>query len=298
MKNNNWHGIFNVMITPFDKYGDIDYDGFKNNLLYSQINNSNGVIIAGSTGEFYNLEDNERISLFEIAKEVLDDNTIIIGGCTSLCSTKNNINLISKSYNTGIDGIMLLPPLFLHPNDVEVVNYFEEISQNTDCPIMVYNNPVRTGVLINNKMLGNIIKNSNVIAIKDSSKDLSLLGSFIEDYGNDISIFTGFDTLIVPSIAIGADGVASMTFQVFANIINNIYQNIINGNIKESSKLQNHILPLYHLMYNSNSSPYAVIKESMNLNKLNGGYPRKPLRPVNNLDSKYIKTTIDYILSI
>jgi len=298
MKNNNWHGIFNVMITPFDKYGDVDYDGFKNNLLYSQTNNCNGVIIAGSTGEFYNLEDNERIRLFEIAKEVLDDNIIIIGGCTSLCSTKNNINLIVNANKTGIDGIMLLPPLFLHPNDLEVINFFEEISHNIECPIMVYNNPVRTGVFINNIMLGKLIKNSNVIAIKDSSKDLSLIGSFIEDYGNDISIFTGFDTLIVPSIAIGADGVASMTFQVISDIINEIYRNIKKGNIKESSKLQNYILPLYHLMYNSNSSPYAVIKESMNLNNLNGGYPRKPLRPVTDLDSKIIKSTIDHILSI
>ena len=210
----------------------------------------------------------------------------------------NNINLIVNAINTGIDGIMLLPPLFLHPNDLEVINYFEEISHNIECPIMVYNNPVRTGVFINNIMLGKLIKNSNVIAIKDSSKDLSLLGSFIEDYGNDISIFTGFDTLIVPSIAIGADGVASMTFQVISDIINKIYRNIRKGNIKDSSKLQNHILPLYHLMYNSNSSPYAVIKESMNLNNLNGGYPRKPLQPVNDLDSKIIKTTIDYILSI
>lgn len=288
-----WCGVLNVMVTPFYENGEINFTSFENNLDFSVEENSDGVVIAGSTGEFYNLEDKERIKLFAKAKERLGDKLTVIGCCSSLSSTFSNIKLIQEAEKTGIDGIMLLPPIFIHPNHNEILDYFDTVSQNCSLPIMIYNNPSRTGVFLDIQIMEQLVDTTRVVALKDSSKDLVYLASIKRKIGDKLLIFTGFDTLFIQSLAIGADGVVSMVFQILGHLIKDIYLYFKKGELEKARSIQSSILPLYEAMYSSPSAPYCVIKHAMNSIGYGGGYPRLPLHPADEKSRK----AIDYFLS-
>jgi len=285
-----WHGVFNVMVTPFCKNGNINFESFKNNLDFSVEEKADGVIIAGSTGEFYNLEDRERIKLFAEAKERVGEKLTVIGCCSSLSSTFSSIKLIKEAQKTGIDGMMLLPPIFVHPNHNEILDYFYKVSQHCDLPIIVYNNPVRTGVFLDTKIMEQLVNTTRVVAIKDSSKDITYLANIKRKIGDKLQIFTGFDTLFLPSMAVGANGVVSMAFQIVGHLIKDIYLSFVKGELEKAMSIQSRILPLYEAMYSGSSAPYCVIKYAMNCLGYGGGYPRLPLHPADEKSRKAINS--------
>jgi len=285
-----WRGVFSVTVTPFDRNGIFNEKDFRKGLDLAVQDGVHGIIVTGSTGEFYVLTDEERKLIFKIATDQVKGKLPLLGG-TSAISTEKVIEMGKYARDIGMDGTMILPPYYCYPNTSEVIRHFEAISKNVDLPIMVYNNPRRTGININAPIVDKLADIDNIVAVKDSSKDYVQLCELIRIAGSRLRTFVGFETLLFPAILAGADGVVAMASQAMGSTVVDLYNHAVQGNIEKARELHYKIFLFYEIF--DVGSPYASLKEAMNLVGRPGGYPRKPLYPLNEEESKKVR----YILS-
>ena len=167
-----WSGVFSAVVTPFAKDGSIDVPQLESliDLLISE--GVAGIVVAGSTGEFYSQLKQERIKLFEEVKRHVGDRIILIAGTTAL-SNGETLELTRTAKSIGFDGCLVLPPVYCLPTAQEVSAYFARIAE-LGLPVMVYNNPARVGIAISPSLANVLADIENVVAYKESARDMSM----------------------------------------------------------------------------------------------------------------------------
>ena len=272
----NWYGSFSVIVTPFTKNGDIDEKGYREIIDFVINAGAHGIIAAGSTGEFFLLTNDERKQVFEIATDQVNSRVPLLAG-VSASRTDDVLELAKFAETTGSDGLMLLPPLYITVDDAEILNFFTTISDTINLPIMIYNGATPNFLSI--ERVNRLLEVSNIVAIKDSSRDMTQMNDLIRFCGNKISVFVGEEDLLLPSISIGAVGSVAMVPQIVGEMAINLYQTAADGELSKAQELHNKIVRVYDLF--RVGSGYVAIKESMKLLGLPGGYSRPPMRPFN-----------------
>ena len=272
----NWYGSFSVIVTPFTKNGDIDEKGYREIIDFVINAGAHGIIAAGSTGEFFLLTNDERKQVFEIATDQVNSRVPLLAG-VSASRTDDVLELAKFAETTGSDGLMLLPPLYITVDDAEILNFFTTISDTINLPIMIYNGATPNFLSI--ERVNRLLEVSNIVAIKDSSRDMTQMNDLIRFCGNKISVFVGEEDLLLPSISIGAVGSVAMVPQIVGEMAINLYQTAADGELSKAQELHNKIVRVYDLF--RIGSGYVAIKESMKLLGLPGGYSRPPMRPFN-----------------
>ena len=146
-----WSGVFVVCVTPFKEDGAFDEAATRRlvDLLIDE--GADGLIMAGSTGEWFSMSDAERIELFRVAADQNRGRVKLLGGVASL-ATGTSVSLTQAAKALGMDGVLLLPPPYVLPNDTELMAFFTAVDA-VGLPIMLYNNPARTGVNLDAKWL-------------------------------------------------------------------------------------------------------------------------------------------------
>jgi len=272
----NWYGSFSVIVTPFTKNGDIDEKGYREIIDFVINAGAHGIIAAGSTGEFFLLTNDERKQVFEIATDQVNSRVPLLAG-VSASRTDDVLELAKFAETTGSDGLMLLPPLYITVDDAEILNFFTTISDTINLPIMIYNGATPNFLSI--ERVNRLLEVSNIVAVKDSSRDMTQMNDLIRFCGNKISVFVGEEDLLLPSISIGAVGSVAMVPQIVGEMAINLYQTAADGELSKAQELHNKIVRVYDLF--RVGSGYVAIKESMKLLGLPGGYSRPPMRPFN-----------------
>jgi 4-hydroxy-tetrahydrodipicolinate synthase len=275
-----WAGVFSVVLTPFTASAAVDIDVFEELVDRTVREGASGIVVAGSTGEFYSLTDDERLLLFETAVRVAGGRIVVIGGANAgNVSTAETIKLVRRSVDSGVDGVMLLPPIFVQPNEDETVRFYDDVARNGAAPILAYNNPRRSGRPLDDRLLGRLVSDGSIVALKDSSTDLSYFTRTAAEHGSRLRLFTGFDSLITPSAAVGGHGVVSMLHQVVGRHVVDTWQAAASGSFGVARELQVPIDRFYTAMYGRESAPYAVLKYAMKKMGRGVGEPRLPVRP-------------------
>lgn len=288
-------GVHCVMITPFDEHEDVDYAAFEQQVVRADKGNAAGVLVAGATGEFYSLTDDERTALVRIAKSVLPANKSVTVGANALdISTRTSNALAAKLAHAGADALLLLPPIFVAPSHDEVLDFFRSVHQASGLPIIAYNNPRRSGVTFDVNLLANLVEKGGVVALKDSSRDLEFI-SKARSAHSELTILTGMDTLIAPTLASGGSGVMSMAHQVLPDLVNGTYQAAARNDWAGARTGTEKLQEFYRLMYGWRGVPYAVLKYAMNYRGLAGGVPRLPLARVSGSYSREIDAFLDAV---
>ena len=272
----NWYGSFSVIVTPFTKNGDIDEKGYREIIDFVINAGAHGIIAAGSTGEFFLLTNDERKQVFEIATDQVNSRVPLLAG-VSASRTDDVLELAKFAETTGSDGLMLLPPLYITVDDAEVLNFFTTISDTINLPIMIYNGATPNFLSI--ERVNRLLEVSNIVAIKDSSRDMTQMNDLIRFCGNKIRVFVGEEDLLLPSISMGAVGSVAMVPQIVGEMAIDLYQAAANNELSKARELHNKIVRVYDLF--RVGSGYVAIKESMKLLGLPGGYSRPPMQPFN-----------------
>ena len=290
-----WSGAFAVCVTPFTEQGTLDENATREliDLLVSE--GAKGLVMSGSLGEWYSLTNPERIRLFEIATEQSAGRVKIIAG-TSAIRTADAVELTEAAKALGCDGAMLLPPPYILPTEREVLEFFRSVDA-VGLPLMLYNNPGRTGVNLNARLLSDLVVLQNVAALKDSSKDLAQLAQTIATHGERIAVFTGFESYAVPCIQRGAVGVVGIAANVLGVKAIEFANFAIAGDWNSTAALSPLIDQLYALCYDGKHNPYVMIKEAMRLLGRPGGWPRPPLLPLPPGDRDDLERTLEALLA-
>ncbi len=270
-----WHGSFAVLVTPFTEFGDIDEKSYRH-IINSVISaGCHGIIAAGSTGEFFLMTDAERKEIFSIASHQANGRVPVLAG-TSAIATNDVINLTKHAEKVGCDGILLLPPIYIKVSTEELIEFYSQVSKESNLPIMLYNSPA-----VPNNLTPDIVQTlmsiDNVVAIKDSSGNLRQMSNLIRLCDDRLKVFVGEENLLLPAISIGAVGAVAMMPQVVGNMAVELYNASHSGNMEHARRLHHQMVRIYDIF--GVGSGYVAIKESMKLLGKPGGFTRPPMMP-------------------
>jgi 4-hydroxy-tetrahydrodipicolinate synthase len=159
-------GIITAMVTPFDGDGRVDEDATVHLIRHVLDNGSDGLVMAGTTGESATLDDEEKLRLFELAVEEAGDATVVAN--TGSNDTRHSVELTERATALGVDAILAVTPYYNKPNRRGIVAHFHAIAAATDLPVIVYNIPSRCVVDIPNELLAELAQVENIAAVKQA----------------------------------------------------------------------------------------------------------------------------------
>ncbi|MBY3122489.1 dihydrodipicolinate synthase family protein [Rhizobium laguerreae] len=276
MANVNWGGIFPVLVTPFSVDGSINEARYKELVDDAITNGAQGIVAAGSTGEFYALTVAERAALYKLTVDHVAGRVPVLAGVADL-RVEDVLAACQSAVAAGCAGGMILPPIYAVPSPREIVAFFEHISRNTSLPLMLYNSPRRAGIDINPALVEQLSALPTVVAIKDSSGVITQVSELVQRVGDKLRVFVGYETMIVPARAVGAHGVVAMAHQIAGPLVRDYWDKALTGD-KALETLGREVFAFYRCF--QSGSYYAAIKETMSQLGRDAGGPRLPLLPL------------------
>ena len=270
-------GIIPPMITPLDKDENVDKKGIKRVVNYLIEGGVHGLFSLGSTGEWYGIDFNQKREILETVMEVTNKRLPVYAG-TGAITTKETLLLTKLATEIGVDALSVITPVFITPNDRELFNHYQQVASSTDLPILLYNNPGRTGINLSIDLVVKLSKIDNIVGIKDSSGDMTQGSEYIRRTDDDFSVLAGRDTLIYGLLAYGAKGAIAATANIVPQIVVRIYEEYQKGNLQAALKAQFQLAPL-RMAFDLGSFP-VVMKEGLNLLGIEVGSTLKPVEPL------------------
>jgi len=196
------------MVTPFDANGALDVDEAIALARYLVAHGSDGLVLAGSTGEGSALSDEEKCALFAAVAEAV---TVPVLAGTSSSDTARSVELTRNVAALGVAGILATTPAYARPSQSGIAQHLAAMADATTLPVMLYDIPARTGRAIAPATTIELVRGvSNIVALKDASGQLAAAATTKATLGDEFDLYSGDDALTLPFMAIGAVGVVSV----------------------------------------------------------------------------------------
>jgi 4-hydroxy-tetrahydrodipicolinate synthase len=195
--------VLTAAVTPFKPDLTVDFDGFARLCAHLAENGSDGVVVAGTTGEAPTLSDAERVELFATAVGAIGDRATVIAG-TGTYSTEHSVHLTRRAHEVGVDGFLVVTPYYSKPPVEGIVRHFRAIADESDRPIVVYNIPQRVVLNLEPDTLARLAEIPTVRAVKQATTDLDQARRILAD--TDLELYAGNDDLILPFLELGGTG--------------------------------------------------------------------------------------------
>ena len=265
----NFTGSGVALITPFTKNNKINYDKIDELIEYHICNNTDFIVVCGTTGESSTLSNTEKKQLISYVCKKCKNKIPVVAG-TGSNNTKIALNMSKYAKSQGADGVLVVTPYYNKCNQNGLFVHYKKIAEAIyPTPLILYNVPSRTGVDISVETIVKLSKIPNIVAIKEANPSLEKIAQVInKTKDTDFNVLSGNDNLIIPMLSLGGKGVIS----VCANIIPNEMHNIC---IKKDVDLFYKYLDLMDSLF-LDVNP-IMIKEAMNYLNFSVGKTRLPL---------------------
>ena len=286
-----FEGIYTPVITPFHNDGSIDEEGFAEVIEFLIDAGTHGIVVAGTTGEYYAQTTEERTHLMQLAYNVINARVPMMVGVGAI-RTEDAIELAQTARQTGADALLVNSPPYVLPTESENAAHALAIDKAAGLPIMLYNYPGRTGVGMGEDYLQQVSASKNFCAIKESSGDINRLHLLANDFPN-IQLSCGADDQALEFFVWGARSwvCAGGNFAPEAHIA--LYEAcVINQDFDTGRKIMAAMLPLMSLLEQGGKFGQCI-KHATALRGLPAGPPRNPLAPLNESEQDALAQVID-----
>lgn len=292
----NFGRIQTAMITPFNEDLEIDFNEVSRLVEHLIATGTDSIVVGGTTGESPTLTHEEKLMLFHHVKNVAGERVLVIANVGSN-NTKDSIAFAKEVESQGkADGIMLVNPYYNKPSKEGLYQHFKAIAESTKLPIMLYNIPGRTAVNTPAETIIELAKIPNIVAVKESSGDLSQIATIIEHTPKDFYVYSGDDNLTLPILALGGYGVVSVASHIIGNEMRDMIDEFFNGNVVEAANLHRKMLPIFEgIFFTTNPVP---IKAIMRKSGFDVGSVRLPLVDVTVTEKYAIHNLMQQIQSL
>ncbi len=265
--------VLTAIATPFRDDGAVDYDAFQRLAAYLVDNGSDGLVVAGTTGESPTVDDDERLELVRAAIEAVGDRASVVAN-TGTYSTAHSRHLTERAHEAGADAFLVVTPYYNKPPQRGIVAHVAEIARASDRPIVVYNIPSRVVVDIVPETMTRLAEIESVRAVKQAHDDLAE-ARHIVDLGLDL--YAGDDALLQPFLELGATGGICVHTHVVGPQVAEQVRAARDGDLERARQLDRELQPVYELLrITTNPIP---IKAALNLLGHEVGGYRLPLVP-------------------
>jgi 4-hydroxy-tetrahydrodipicolinate synthase len=273
-----FHGVIPAMATPFTADYRLDGERFAALVGWYLDCGVHGISVAGSQGEFFSLEPEERLKLLEMSIKAIGGRVPLYAG-TGGVTTREAIKMTQAAEKMGADLALVITPYFVQPSQDELFDHYVAVAKATKLPVMLYNNPPRTGVNVQPQTLARVMKAAdNVVGIKDSNGDITQSVEYLLLTGGRSLLFSGRDTVFLSFLLHGGHGSISPAANVFPKLMVKLYDAWRAGDVAEARRLSDVFAPL-RAAWALGSFP-VVIKEAMVCVGRSAGPARLPIQPL------------------
>jgi len=285
--------VLTAMVTPFDQNGDVDFDATRALVNYLIENGTDGLVVAGTTGESPTLSTEEKIELFKFVVDVVGGRIPVIAG-TGSNNTRASISLTKQAEATGVDGIMLVAPYYNKPSQEGMYQHFTAIAESTSLPVMLYNIPGRSVVNMSVETIVRLSQIPNIVAIKEANGNLDAMAEVISQTPSDFTLYSGDDGLTLPVLSIGGAGVVSVASHIIGNEMQEMINLFKNGKIEEAAAAHRKLLPIMNALFAApNPTP---VKAALNLKGIKVGGVRLPMVPLTPEETNTLQSVLHQLV--
>ena len=239
--------LLTAMVTPFNDKGKVDYAQARKLAKALLASGSDGLVVAGTTGEGPTLAADEKLRLFAEIKSAAGPRATIVAG-TGNYNTQESIELTREAEKTGVDACLLTVPYYNKPTQEGLYKHFKAIAGATKLPCIVYNVPSRTITNLAAETAIKLSKIDNIVGIKEASADLAQIARIIDGVDNKFLVYSGNDADTFPILGLGGYGVIGVITHLVGKQYKQMMNDFLAGRIAESARLhRSFILSLIHI---------------------------------------------------
>jgi len=283
-------GIIAAIPTPFSDNDEVDEDSLRRLVDFVINGGVHAIMTTGGNGEFPHLLASEREKVLEVTLDQTSKRIPVIA-CTTTCSTKHTISLTKHAEEVGADAAIIVPPYYFAVPDQSLYEYYSTICENTELPVVVYNNPGYTQHNITPALMERITGIESVIGLKQSNYDISQTLEIIRHVGEKISVLTGIDSQLFPVLSLGGRGVFSTAASVIPEKMVEIFEAFKSGDFERAKDLQIK-LQVLNSFFEYDPGYVAPCKEALAIRGLPVGKPRSPLPLLRQKERKQIEEAL------
>jgi 4-hydroxy-tetrahydrodipicolinate synthase len=231
------------MVTPFDDRGEVDLDAAATLAAFLVGSGSEGLVVAGSTGEGYALSDAESLDLFRV---VSDSVAVPVLAATGTSDTAHSVALTRSAGQCGVDGVLVVTPYYSRPSPAGLSAHFRAVAASTDLPVLLYDIPVRSGRRIGTELLIELANEiPNVVGVKDATGDVAGAARVVAESPDEFEVYAGDDSLTLPFLAIGGVGIVSVASHWAASLFSEMISAFESGDVAEATAVNQRLYESY-----------------------------------------------------
>ncbi|HZS00185.1 MAG TPA: 4-hydroxy-tetrahydrodipicolinate synthase [Chloroflexota bacterium] len=235
--------LLTAMATPFDAAGRVDYARARQLAEALVASGSDGLVVAGTTGESPTLTHDEKLRLFGEVREAVGHRAAVIAGTCNYC-TAESIELSREAAQIGVTGLLGTVPYYNKPPQDGLYAHFRAIAEAVPLPLILYNIPSRSAVNMQVDTTLRLSKIDNIVGVKEASGDLEAIAQIVDGARPDFRVWSGNDADTLPILAIGGYGVVSVTSHLVGRQIRDMLDSFLAGDVSRAAAIHRRLLPL------------------------------------------------------
>lgn len=291
MKHLELKGIIPPIITPMNEDESVNYGELKNQVKRMIDGGVHGIFPFGTNGEGYILTAEEKKQVLEAVIETVDGKIPVYAG-TGCISTKETIEMSKMAQSMGADVLSIITPSFAQASQDELYEHYKKVAAEVELPIVLYNIPARTGNTLAPATVGKLAKMDNIVAAKDSSGNFNNILEYISAAkGEDFSVLSGNDALIIWNLMAGGTGGIAGCANVFPRTMASIYDYFVSGDMEKAQAANESIRPFRDCFKYGN--PNTIVKTAVAMLGYPVGKCRAPFNGVPKEGLEAIQKVLD-----
>lgn len=293
---NNLKGIIPAMVTPTDENGNVDKPKTRRLVNYLIGAGCRGLLPLGGTGEYVALSPTDRVTFAETVVDETAGRVPVIAGVLS-AGLKEALIAGSDFKKAGVDALMLITPYYARPSQEGIRRYFGDFVSRVNAPVIIYDNPFRTGVTLDPRTIEKIVdENDMIIGLKASNPDPAHFLKMMSLVGNKISILSGDEYLFIWQVIMGAQGATPAIVNLFPEPWVRMFERLQNRDILGAKEIYVNLIPIIEAVY---AEPFpTLLKEAMQVVEIDVGHVLSPLAPPSTENMERLKRAINGFLKV
>ncbi|HJG48249.1 MAG TPA: 4-hydroxy-tetrahydrodipicolinate synthase [Facklamia tabacinasalis] len=272
-----YEGSAVALVTPFiENTKEIDWRAFESLLDFHLENNTDALVITGTTGESSTLSDEEQIELIKFAVKHAEEKLPIIAG-TGINDTRHAIKLSQQAEHVGADALLIVTPYYNKASYNGMLAHFRAIADSVNIPIILYDVPSRTGTSLTPEQVGILAEHPNIVALKDAVGNLDYTRAVLDNVPDDFAVYSGNDDLNYDIIALGGKGAISVTANILPKEVHDLCRLALDGHTEEAQQLNYKLEDINRDLFDEvNPIPVKYLVHKMNRCALSYRLPMVP----------------------
>jgi 4-hydroxy-tetrahydrodipicolinate synthase len=270
--------VLTAMATPFAADGALDIDGASSLARWLVDHGSDGLVLAGTTGEAPTLSDDEKVALWQAVRSAVDVPLLAGAGSND---TRHSVELARRAAATGVDGLLIVTPYYNRPPPAGIEAHFRTVADATELPVVLYDVPSRTGRRIPADVLIRLARDvATIVGVKDAAGDPGTTAQVIAEAGDDFDVYSGDDAITLALLGVGAVGVIGVATHWAGDVFAEMIAAFDKGDLTTARQLNARLAPSYAVEVGPTWVQTTAAKAALAELGVHDGPLRLPLPPV------------------